>query len=105
MNAMVLANALVVLPDRVVHGAVTVVDGLIQAVDHGPSDNLAALDMGGDLLIPGLVELHTDNLEKQLLPRPGVLWPSARAALLAHDPQLVAAGSTTVLDAQSCGQY
>lgn len=105
MNDMILTNARLVLSDRVVTGTVTVRDGLIAAVDEGPPVSLDALDMDGDLLIPGLVELHTDNLEKQLLPRPGVLWPSARAALLAHDAQLVAAGITTVLDALSCGQY
>jgi len=105
MCEMILTNATVVLADRAFQGTVTVRDGRIHAVDEGTSASLAALDMGGDLLLPGLVELHTDNLEKQLLPRPGVLWPSARAALLAHDAQLVAAGITTVLDALSCGQY
>jgi alpha-D-ribose 1-methylphosphonate 5-triphosphate diphosphatase len=105
MHEMILTNARIVLPDRVVFGTLTVRDGRIHAVDEGPASSLAALDMGRDYLVPGLVELHTDNLEKQLLPRPGVLWPSARAALLAHDAQLVAAGITPVLDALSCGQY
>ena len=102
---MILTNARIVLADRVVHGTLTVCDGRIESVREGRADSPDALDMGLDFLVPGLVELHTDNLEKQLLPRPGVLWPSARAALLAHDAQLVAAGITTVLDALSCGQY
>jgi alpha-D-ribose 1-methylphosphonate 5-triphosphate diphosphatase len=102
---MILTNARIVLHDRVVHGTLTVRDGRIESVHEGPDDTPGALDMAQDYLVPGLVELHTDNLEKQLLPRPGVLWPSARAALLAHDAQLVAAGITTVLDALSCGQY
>lgn len=102
---MILSNARIVLADRIVHGTLTVRDGRIESVHEGPADSPGALDMAGDFIVPGLVELHTDNLEKQLLPRPGVLWPSARAALLAHDAQLVAAGITTVLDALSCGQY
>lgn len=102
---MILTNARIVLADRIVHGTLTVRDGRIESVHEGPADCPGALDMAGDFMVPGLVELHTDNLEKQLLPRPGVLWPSARAALLAHDAQLVAAGITTVLDALSCGQY
>jgi alpha-D-ribose 1-methylphosphonate 5-triphosphate diphosphatase len=53
-------------------------------------------------LLPGLIELHTDNLEKHLAPRPGVSWP-ARPALLAHDAQIVAAGITTVFDAVALG--
>ena len=105
MSEMIFANARIVLESETVLGAVSVRDGLIHDVSPGATASPVAVDLGGDLLIPGLVELHTDNLEKLLLPRPGVLWPSARAALLAHDAQLVAAGITTVLDALSCGQY
>jgi alpha-D-ribose 1-methylphosphonate 5-triphosphate diphosphatase len=53
-------------------------------------------------VIPGLIELHTDNLEKHLMPRAGVLWP-ALPAVLTHDAQVVAAGITTVFDALSVG--
>ncbi|UTF51115.1 alpha-D-ribose 1-methylphosphonate 5-triphosphate diphosphatase [Desulfomicrobium sp. ZS1] len=105
MSEMILANARIVLEGETVLGAVSVRDGLIHDVSPSAFACPNAVDLGGDLLIPGLVELHTDNLEKLLLPRPGVLWPSARAALLAHDAQLVSAGITTVLDALSCGQY
>jgi len=48
-------------------------------------------------LIPGLVDIHTDNLEKHLEPRPGVVWP-ALAAMICHDRQLASAGITTVFD-------
>ena len=60
------------------------------------------MDLEGDYLLPGLVELHTDNLEKHMSPRPGVDWPSA-SAVLTHDAQIVAAGITTVFDALSIG--
>lgn len=101
----IFTNATIVLRDEVITGSVVVENGRIQAVDQGASRLADSIDLGGDYLIAGMVELHTDNLEKQLLPRPGVIWPSARAAFLAHDAQLVAAGITTVLDALSCGQY
>jgi alpha-D-ribose 1-methylphosphonate 5-triphosphate diphosphatase len=61
-----------------------------------------AQDLGGDYLLPGLVELHTDNLEKYMSPRPGVDWPSA-SAVLTHDAQIVSAGITTVFDALAIG--
>lgn len=105
MPEMILANARIVLEGETILGTMSVRDGVIHDVSPGATACPEAVDFGGDLLIPGLVELHTDNLEKLLVPRPGVLWPSARAALLAHDAQLVAAGITTVLDALSCGQY
>ena len=31
----------------------------------------SAIDLGGDYLIPGVVDLHTDNLERQVQPRSG----------------------------------
>ena len=105
MRETVLTNALVVTEQESFPGTVVLDKGRIVSVDEGPSRCPGAEDQGGDMLIPGLIELHTDNLEKQLQPRPGVLWPSARAALLAHDAQIVAAGITTVLDAFACGQY
>lgn len=55
-----------------------------------------------DYLLPGFVELHTDNLEKHLMPRPKVSWP-AFPALLAHDAEVATAGITTVYDALTVG--
>lgn len=97
-----IARARLVLPDRVELGGVDIRGGRIERLwtgDELPDD---AIDFGGDFLLPGLIELHTDNLEKHLLPRAGAAWP-ALPAMLAHDAQLVAAGITTVLDAMSLG--
>src|SRR5690606_4529030 len=75
-----------------------------QIYDVSPSASLLpqAQDLQGDYLMPGFIELHTDNLEKYMNPRPGVDWPS-ESAVLAHDAQIVAAGITTVFDALSIG--
>ncbi len=99
----VLTNARIVLPHGTVHGAVRVVDGRISSVDEGSTRIGGAVDLGGDYLIPGLIELHTDNMESHLRPRPGVQWPSAMAALVSHDVQVAGAGITTVLDSICCG--
>jgi alpha-D-ribose 1-methylphosphonate 5-triphosphate diphosphatase len=61
------------------------------------------MDCGGDLLIPGLVELHTDNVERHIHPRPGTLWP-VESAILADDRELAAAGITTVFNALCVGE-
>ncbi|MEM7544692.1 MAG: alpha-D-ribose 1-methylphosphonate 5-triphosphate diphosphatase [Pseudomonadota bacterium] len=98
----VLANARLVLDNEVVEGAVTIEDGLITAIDQGPATGADAVDCGGDFVCPGLVELHTDNLERHLQPRPGVKWPPA-AAVLAHDRELASVGITTVFDALRVG--
>jgi alpha-D-ribose 1-methylphosphonate 5-triphosphate diphosphatase len=99
---MLITNARIVTRDEEFVGTLHAVDGRIAALDRGASAVAAAQDWQGDYLIPGLVELHTDNLEKHLAPRPGVRWP-ALPAVLAHDAQLVAAGITTVLDAVAIG--
>ncbi|WP_077048228.1 alpha-D-ribose 1-methylphosphonate 5-triphosphate diphosphatase [Pseudomonas sp. KK4] len=98
----ILSNAQLVTADRVFCGTVLLRDGLIAEVAEGPSRLPQAKDLNGDYLLPGLVELHTDNLEKHMTPRPGVDWPS-RSAVLSHDAQIIAAGITTVFDAVSIG--
>ena len=96
-------HARLILADRVIErGALETVNGMITAIHEQPLPAGCGLDLGGDDLIPGLVEVHTDNLEKHLMPRNGVLWPML-PAVITHDAQCVAAGITTVLDALSVG--
>lgn len=95
-------NARVVTADEEFIGTVVLQDGLIQSVDRGDTGVAGAQDWDGDWLMPGLVELHTDNLEKHLSPRPGVLW-NAHSAMTVHDAQCAAAGITTVLDSVVIG--
>lgn len=98
----VLANARLVLEGEIVRGSLRLVDGAIAALDSGARVPAGAEDCDGQLVIPGLVELHTDNLERHLMPRPNVRWPG-RAAVLSHDGELAAAGITTVFDAVRVG--
>jgi alpha-D-ribose 1-methylphosphonate 5-triphosphate diphosphatase len=98
----VLTNARLVLREDVVPGTLVVRGGVIAEVQPGRSHLGAALDLEGDHLISGVVDLHTDNLERQVLPRANARWPS-RSALLSHDAQCAAAGVTTVLDALCLG--
>ena len=105
MPETMLANANIVLPDGVLHGAVTVLNGKIASIEEGDAVPPGAVDFAGDTLIPGLVELHTDNVEKHMVPRPGVVWPAPVAAILGHDAQMAAAGVTTGYDAIAVGEY
>lgn len=102
LNEQILTNARIVTADQVFTGTVVLRDGLISDVQTGVSYLPQAQNFDGDYLLPGLVELHTDNLEKHLSPRPGVDWPSA-SAVISHDAQIIAAGITTVFDALSIG--
>lgn len=100
MSELVLSNARVVLADDVVTGSVLVRDGKIADIDT--KNARTGEDFGGDYLIPGLVELHTDHLENHYRPRPGVFWDPL-AALHAHDVQISGSGITTVFDAVRIG--
>ena len=93
----VLDNARIVLADRVIErGYVAVVNGLIAEIGEGAAPARGA-DFSGDLLLPGLVELHTDHLEAHYTPRPKVQWDPL-TAVISYDAQIATSGITTVLD-------
>ncbi|MEP4195232.1 MAG: alpha-D-ribose 1-methylphosphonate 5-triphosphate diphosphatase [Aliishimia sp.] len=97
-----LANARLVLPDQVLTGSITIEQGVITEIAEGDHRPSSSLDCAGDFVTPGLVELHTDNLERHMEPRPEVDWPHL-PALIAHDAELASVGITTVFDALRAG--
>ncbi|MEO0443264.1 MAG: alpha-D-ribose 1-methylphosphonate 5-triphosphate diphosphatase [Pseudomonadota bacterium] len=102
MTVNIFTNVHLVLGDEVLKGTLTTADGLITSIESQTCAVSGAIDLDGGYLIPGLIELHTDNLEKHFSPRPKVTWPG-QPAVIAHDAQLVAAGITTVFDAVALG--
>lgn len=100
MNEQIYTNYRLLLPNEEVIGTLVVRDGLI--ADIQPDVTFTGQDGEGDYLMPGLIELHTDNLEKCISPRPTVQWPM-ESAVVFHDRQLVSAGVTTVYDAIALG--
>ena len=93
----IFSNAHVVLRDRVIErGWVATANGMIAEVGEGDAPERGE-DMRGDLLMPGLIELHTDHLEAHYVPRPKVFWDPI-AAVVSYDGQLATSGITTVLD-------
>jgi alpha-D-ribose 1-methylphosphonate 5-triphosphate diphosphatase len=98
-----LTNARLVLENEVAHGTIVFDESGIRAVDSGRSSLPGAIDAAGGYVSPGLVEIHTDNMEKHFMPRPGVFWPDGLSAAMAHDHQMAAAGVTTVYDSICAG--
>ena len=93
----IIGNARLVLADRVIdHGWVAFADGKVAEIGEG-SAPAGSVDAGGDLMMPGLIELHTDHLEAHYVPRPKVFW-NPLAAVISYDGQLATSGITTVLD-------
>ena len=105
-NTIVLTNAKLVLEGEIVDGTIVFdASGSIAQIDTGSSALPSAVDCEGDFVMPGLVELHTDNVERHFVPRPRAYWPNAIAAVMAHDSEIASAGITTVYDALSVGDY
>ncbi|WNO04491.1 alpha-D-ribose 1-methylphosphonate 5-triphosphate diphosphatase [Rhodoferax mekongensis] len=103
ITAQLFTNARLVLADEVLNGSLLAQDGHIAEVQPGQSQATDAIDLEGDYLLPGLVEMHTDNFERHLMPRPKVYWAEL-PALMAHDAEVAAAGITTVFDALGVGE-
>ena len=101
---MIINNVRLVLENEVVNGSVEVRDGVIRAFAETQSRSPDAMDGEGGWLLPGLIELHTDNLDKFFTPRPKVDWP-AHSAMSSHDALMVAsksAASTAPSTACTC---
>ncbi|MDO6765129.1 alpha-D-ribose 1-methylphosphonate 5-triphosphate diphosphatase [Agarivorans sp. 1_MG-2023] len=99
---MIITNVNMILEHEVVKGSLEVREGRIVALSDTLSQHSSAVNGDGAYLLPGLIELHTDNLEKFFTPRPKVNWPSG-SAMASHDALMVSSGITTVLDAIALG--
>ena len=99
----IIGNARIVLADRVIdHGWIAFAGGKVAEFGEGDAPR-GAEDAGGDLVMPGLIELHTDHLEAHYVPRPKVYW-NPLAAVISYDGQLATSGITTVLDSVRVGR-
>ncbi|KWV51711.1 phosphonate metabolism protein PhnM [Bradyrhizobium macuxiense] len=95
------------MTDIFIEGGRTLVDGAfvktslrtagrdIAALDAEQGRAALHLDANGLLVLPGIVDLHGDAFERQMMPRPGVDFPTD-VALIDSDRQVIANGITTV---------
>jgi alpha-D-ribose 1-methylphosphonate 5-triphosphate diphosphatase len=86
------------LGNQIVDASLRIAGREIVAVgsDHGHGS--PAIDAGGLLVLPGIVDLHGDAFERQMMPRPGVDFP-IDVALIDSDRQAISNGITTVYHA------
>ena len=98
----VYSGARIVAGDALIEGALIVRDGRIHAIEPGASR--VGEDMDGDVIAPGVIDLHTDNLEKHYFPRPNIDWDPVSATIV-HDGLCASVGVTTVYDSLSVGSF
>lgn len=104
-------DGLVVLPDSVVSADILIVDGRIARIDEPSapvvlreqaSDGVLEVDASGAWVLPGLVDIHCDTIEKEAEPRPNTLFP-LDMAFLNFERKLAGHGITTMLHSLSLG--
>jgi alpha-D-ribose 1-methylphosphonate 5-triphosphate diphosphatase len=101
MNPIYLTGARVVLRDEVLEDAALLIeDGQIAAINPASGNGAQAFDLRGKTLMPGMIDLHCDALEKEVEPRPNVHFPLDFACAQV-DKRNAAAGVTTVFHALS----
>ncbi|WP_296423772.1 alpha-D-ribose 1-methylphosphonate 5-triphosphate diphosphatase [Yoonia sp.] len=94
--AVTFEGARVFLPGDIVETSVTVDDGVIAEIG-GPSQG-TLIDARGMFLAPAMIDVHGDAFERQLMPRPGVYFPT-EAAVIDTDRQLASNGIATAYHA------
>jgi alpha-D-ribose 1-methylphosphonate 5-triphosphate diphosphatase len=99
MPTTLLTNARIVQPDRVFDGSLVIEDDLIAEILDDPNPMLRdGVDCGGQWLIPGVIDTHTDYIEKEIAPRPSSEFP-IELAFHFMDIRAISSGLTTVLGA------
>lgn len=96
----VLTNGRIVTPERIIEGGCVVLAGSrIEHVGRSPpastnTGDRTTVDVDGGIVMPGLIDLHGDDIERQLCPRSGVrIAPSL--ALATSDRFNLVSGVTT----------
>ncbi|PSH60872.1 alpha-D-ribose 1-methylphosphonate 5-triphosphate diphosphatase [Phyllobacterium sophorae] len=98
----IITNARIVTGNDEFVGTARIEDGIIADLDSKNSNLGNTIDFEREYLLPGLVDVHTDHLERQIMPRVGVFWNAVNAAVT-HDAVLASAGTTTVFDSLIVG--
>lgn len=105
MSKIYLTHTDVVLENEILRdAAVLIEDSIIAAINPVQVSGAEEINLRGQTLIPGMIDLHCDALEKEVEPRPNVHFPLDFACAQA-DKRNAAAGVTTVFHALSFANH
>lgn len=98
-------NAVLVLPDRLFQGDLLLEDGRIREIVDEPVGAPGSAEEGvvnaeGCYVIPGLIDMHSDAIEKEMQPRPNTLFP-LRMSFFDLEKKLAGGGITTMFHSLS----
>jgi alpha-D-ribose 1-methylphosphonate 5-triphosphate diphosphatase len=86
------------LDGNIVEASLRIAGGRIGDIGSGSGPGSLGIDAHDLLVLPGIVDLHGDAFERQMMPRAGVDFP-ADVALVDSDRQAIGNGITTVFHA------
>ncbi|MFF2889080.1 alpha-D-ribose 1-methylphosphonate 5-triphosphate diphosphatase [Paenibacillus sp. NPDC057967] len=108
---LLIADGNVVLQDRIIQASIAVENGRIAAIieekdkkhwfEHWNGD-AAVLQAVGRYVMPGMIDIHCDAIEKEVQPRPNTLFP-LDMAFLEFERKLPVHGITTMYHSLSLG--
>jgi alpha-D-ribose 1-methylphosphonate 5-triphosphate diphosphatase len=98
MTNMFIEGGRALLGQEILEASLGIADGKISAVGTEQGRGSLGIDARGLLVLPGIVDLHGDAFERQMMPRAGVDFP-IDVALIDSDRQAIANGITTVFHA------
>lgn len=108
---MLIAGGNVIMQDRVIQASIAVENGRIAAIFEGNDNEYwlnrwngkgALLHADGKYVMPGLIDIHCDAIEKEVQPRPNTLFP-LELAFLEFERRLPVHGITTMYHSLSLG--
>ncbi|MFI5136327.1 MAG: alpha-D-ribose 1-methylphosphonate 5-triphosphate diphosphatase [Sphingobacteriales bacterium] len=105
MNSFIINNATVVTPDEVLcNTSVLVEHGVITHIAGHIDEKHAAkvIDAGGDIVMPGIIDIHTDSMDAEIVPRTGADIPIA-VAFRELERKMSGCGFTTVYHSMHLG--
>lgn len=96
---MIIRSKRVLVKEEIRPVDILIADGVI--VEIAPYNSFPnALDFGDKIVLPGMIDLHSDAIEKEIEPRPGVIFP-IKQALFDLERKLSVFGITTIFHAIS----
>jgi alpha-D-ribose 1-methylphosphonate 5-triphosphate diphosphatase len=96
MMETILTDARIVCPDREINGTLVIEEGHIAEIL--PRHVCGGVELRGAFLVPGVIDIHTDYLEREIAPRPTAKIP-IELALHVMDLRALSCGLTTICSA------
>ncbi len=110
-SVLLITNGKLVLENEVVTGSLAITNHIIEQIilddsrlNYWKLENPQAhiIDADGRYVLPGLIDIHCDTIEKEVEPRPNTIFP-LQMALIEFEKKLAASGITTMYHSLSLG--